>query len=108
MSGEVFQREAGPVYGVIALCHYQTVREAHGLRWFLLFGILWSETKRSLLALLWQKTPFSPKLISTSSGVTQLDHISQSPLQEGVSNVAKFYPMKYGGEVMNATSRLGP
>lgn len=58
--------------------------------------------------LLWQKTPFSPKLISSSSGVAQLDHISQSPLQEGVSNVAKFYPVKYGGEVMNATSRLGP
>lgn len=39
------------------------------LQWVLLFRILWSEMKRSLFTVLRQKTLFSPKLISSSSGV---------------------------------------
>lgn len=77
------------------------------LKWLLLFGTLWPETKGSLLALLWQKKLccYQTSFLLHLGHTTRL-HFSVS-IAEMCIHVAKFYPMEYGGEVMNATFRLG-
>lgn len=76
LSSKIVRREAWSAHAVALQGHYYTVREPTLFGGFL-FGVLGPEAKGLLLALLWQNM----QMISSSSGA----HISQVPLQEGVS-----------------------